>query len=387
MKIFPGFISEKNRLMNFQQVKNDRIKRKKERRSNEGPILPFVEKIFEDAGITGSPTEKFCEIQYMIGQTLKENVIPQIQAGGPVGPFTVTVDGETAFSYPKADDFQFTVPGVTGLSFNSETISILNPNSTWDSMSFSIENGSTTPFAATITNAEDTVVDVISSFPGTCSNAWTEYQNLVLTDLIVNGLNTVDISSLSNTCENVQEGVSGYFTDETKTEVVFQLFYEFMLSLDLSMTAKMTTTGNSDSYLDVYTGYCVFDCSSQDLSAPCEDSQRNDCTLDSVSVTVKGENGDNTFLIEAPFIVTTNVTFRKDSITIDNMAATIELTPMFDVEAYLSETGSCDIIVNFPPPSETSTNEMLSIGIVNAITAVVNSFNGWLENQTFTIPL
>lgn len=386
MKIYSANITTINRLTNLRHVTQSRRQRKDERRSSEEPILRSVETIFEEAGISGSPTEKFCEIQYMIGQTLKENVIPQIQAGGPVGPFSVMVDGATAFTYPNADDFQYSVPGITGLTYNSDTISIMNPTSTWNSMSFSTENGSTTAFAATVTEQEEHVVFSGNALDVECFNYWTSSQNIILTNLIVGGVDTVDINPISDTCENYTiQGASGYFTDETKTEVVFQLLYDFSLQLDLSMTAEILTDGPYPSYLNLMSGSCGDNC---DQKTPCEGDVQTPCTFDSVYVEVNGGAGQSTFPFSSSFYVFANVTFRKDSVTVDNMFASIVPNPIPNIEAVFSAGGECSILgVDIPIPSESSTNPMIGVGIDTAVVGVVSMFNGWLMAQSYTIPL
>lgn len=388
MKLYTGSTSLQAGLRNLRFLKQREI-RKEERRANEGPIFISTE-LLQEAGISGNPAEKFCEIQYMISQTLKENVIPQIQAGGPVGPFSVMVDGETAFTYPKEDDFEYSVPGITGLSYNSDTISIMNPTSTWESMTFSVENGSTTQFAATITEQEDNVVAQMDTV-GFCYNAWTSFQNIVLTNLIVGGVNTVDIETQSDVCENFEvKGASGYFTDEATTEVVFQLEYPFYLTLDLSMTADILTTGNDDSYLNIQSGYCgdaLFG-GNCDQKTPCEGDVKTPCNIDSVYIQVKGVNGEPTFTFTSSFFVTATVRFRKDSVTVDDMFVSLIPYPIGNVEATFSASGSCSILdVGVPIPTESSSNAMIGAGIEIAISGVVEMFDGWLNTQSFTIPL
>ena len=389
MKLFPGSTSLNAGFRNLRFLKQREI-RKEERRANEGPIFISTE-LLQEAGISGNPAEKFCEIQYMISQTLKENVIPQIQAGGPVGPFSVMLDGETAFTYPKEDDFEYSVPGISGLSYNSDTISIMNPTSTWESMSFSVENGSTSAFAATITEQEDNVV-AQEDTAGFCYNVWTSSQNIVMTDLIVGGVNTVDIEPQFNECANFEiKGASGYFTDEAKTEVVFELEYQFSLTLDLSMTADIFTTGSGDdSYLHIDSGYCgnKYFGGNCDQTTPCEGDVMEPCNIDSVYIQVKGVNGEPTFTFTSMFFVIATVTFRKDSVTIDDMTVTLLPNPIGNVEATFSASGSCSILgIGVPIPTESSSNAMIGTGIEIAISSVVNMFDGWLNTQSFTIPL
>ena len=388
MKLYTGSTSLNAGFRNLRFLKQREI-RKEERRANEGPIFISTE-LLQEAGISGNPAEKFCEIQYMISQTLKENVIPQIQAGGPVGPFSVMLDGETAFTYPKEDDFEYSVPGISGLSYNSDTISIMNPTSTWESMTFSVENGSTTQFAATITEQEANVV-AQKDTAGFCYNVSTSFQNIVMTDLIVGGVNTVDIEPQSNVCENFEiKGASGYFTDEAKTEVVFQLEYPFNLMLDLSMTADIFTTGNDDSYLNIDTGYCgdKYFGGNCDQTTPCEGDVTEPCNIDSVYIEVKGVNGEPTFTFTSSFLVTATVRFRKDSVTIDDMFVSLIPYPIENVEATFSASGSCSVLgVGVPIPTESSSNAMIGAGIEIAISGVVEMFDGWLNTQSFTIPL
>ena len=393
MKIINGTFPAINAIKALKYIKNERQPRKEKRRSDGEAILPFLDNFFENAGITGTANEKFCEIQYMIGQTLKDNVIPQIQAGGPVGPFTVTLDGETAFSYPKPDDFQYSLPGITGISYNSETISILNPNSTWASMSFTTENGGSTAFAATITDEEEKIIDSYNTL-GFCYTIGTFSKNLMVTDLSVQGLNTVQLLPTENNCEYFilpgtstspsGEGVSGYFTDET--EAVFDLEYFFDMSLDLSITAEMTTIGVENSSLKVASGYCGFDLKPCPPQNACTSDAIPLCDIQSVSAKISGEN-DTSFPLIVAIFVYANVTFRKDSVTIDNMSAYVESDEPLEVpEAYFSETGSCTL-VGSAIPSETSKNVMIEVGIDMAIQGVMSMFNGWLNTQSYTIPL
>lgn len=388
MKLFTGSTSLQAGLRNLRFLKQREI-RKEERRANEGPIFISTERL-QEAGISGNPAEKFCEIQYMISQTLKENVIPQIQAGGPVGPFSVMLDGETAFTYPKEDDFEYSVPGISGISYNSDTISIMNPTSTWESMSFSVENGSTTQFAATITKPEDNVV-AQEDTAGFCYNAFTSSQNIVMTDLIVGGVNTVDIEPQFNECTNFEiKGASGYFTDEAKTEVVFELEYQFSLTLDLSMSVDILTTGNDDSYLHIDSAYCGDKYLGQDcdLSIPCPHDVRQPCNIDSAYIQVKGVNGEPTFTFTSSFLVLATVTFRKDSVTIDNMTVSIIPIPIENVYATINASGTCSILgAGVPIPQQNTSNAMIGTVIEIAISSVVNMFDGWLNTQSFTIPL
>ena len=388
MKLFTGSTSLQAGLRNLRFLKQREI-RKEERRANEGPIFISTERL-QEAGISGNPAEKFCEIQYMISQTLKENVIPQIQAGGPVGPFSVMLDGETAFTYPKEDDFEYSVPGISGISYNSDTISIMNPTSTWESMSFSVENGSTSAFAATITEQEDNVVAQEDS-AGFCYNVWTSSQNIVMTDLIVGGVNTVDIEPQFNQCTNFEiKGASGYFTDKAKTEVVFELEYQFSLTLDLSMSVDILTTGNDDSYLHIDSAYCGDKYLGQDcdLSIPCPHDVRQPCNIYSAYIQVKGVNGEPTFTFTSSFFVLATVTFRKDSVTIDNMTVSIVPNAIENVYATINASGTCSILgAGVPIPQQNTSNAMIGTVIEIAISSVVNMFDGWLNTQSFTIPL
>ena len=85
---------------------------------------------------------------------------------------------------------------------------------------------------------------------------------------------------------------------------------------------------------------------------------------------------------------TNKLTFRKDSVTIDDMTVTLLPNPIGNVEATFSASGSCSILgIGVPIPTESSSNAMIGTGIEIAISSVVNMFDGWLNTQSFTIPL
>ena len=158
-----------------------------------------------------------------------------------VGPITLTI-GPKSITFPKITDFTQSFPGTDKLpSFvsTSPIISIFNQKSTWDSIFFGDNAGSTNPFQLFLNHSIEEVV--WNKGVPVCANGFVRIINFVLDDMILKNFgSTINISSITpaecKPINNTTRGVS----------------YPFYLNVNPDGLIHLT------SYIEVYSGNCRY---------------------------------------------------------------------------------------------------------------------------------
>lgn len=325
-------------------------------------------------------TDVPCKIYLTILQNIQTQLNTIFKADVPVGPITVKLP-TTSVTGPPASDFtvetnQIPLPSYMG--FNSPTVSVINPLSTWGDIFLS--TGENEPTGLKVQQTQELNIVVSTTGYPVCSNVFLTPENIEFGDIHLKGFDQLTLTNNlpANCIVNPNADFSEFFTGRIITEN-FQL--EAPLSVNgssgnVKVKAKSSFCGyksdnpfNSDFYK----------CKT-DLNSKCGDVIVLSEATGSVTFT-----GNGTLIIKGT--LTFNAKYDQDSqiLTVNNIQLLYSSFSLPNEFATVTVDATVDGVYKLKKAVDLT--DLINKALGEIVPGIFNLLNSYLASQTIQIPI